>query len=378
MLKNMRELVHISNGKIVKRREENETPAKPFSFLKHDFTPYGSVDPRVFEPVDEEDIIEYLSELYDGLSDKEVERRRKFYDETTKRAVSGDDVEYHRYKEPEAEDKVGNLIYKLIVSEDIDSLTDEEKSFIEAIRFNKRKNYTSIAAIINDIIAVGKETGYQFPFLIVVSDWRHPKAFNQDVMVRESDARKNIHDIKRNDKVFAAPYGEYDPIFRKYYEYYTKCVDMGVEPHDCEIFNAIMKHLQNDDRTQKWMWTNIKFVTTILTVITILCTVILHVSPPTEEMLFEKGYTKQYIYIDNSKMEMSTVDNVIEFVKDKYPLTLSLYSEKELKKEIKSENDLSFLGLDVKELKIIKVPIVVRATEVSVEKDETSGKYKAV
>jgi hypothetical protein len=374
----MRELIHMTNGKITEKREEKGTPAKPFSFLKSYFTPYGSVDPRVFEPVDDEDIIEYLSELYDGLSDKEVERRRRFYDETTKRAVSGDDVEYHRYEEPETEDKVGNLIYKLIVSEDIDSLTNEEKSFIEAIRFNKRKNYTSIAAIVNDIVAVGKETGYQFPFLIVVSDWRHPKSFNQDVMIRESDARKDVHDIKRNDKVFAVPYGEYDPIFRKYYEYYTKCIDMGVEPHDCEIFNAIMKHLQNDDRTQKWMWTNIKFVGAILMIITILCIAILHVSPPTEEMLFEKGYTKQYIYIDNSTREMGTVDSVIEFVEDKYPTTLSLYSERELKKEIETENGISLLGRDVRDLKIIKVPIVVKATEVSVEKDKTSGKYKAV
>ena len=373
----MRELIHVSNGKVVERKEEG-LPSKHFSFLKHDFTPYGSVDPRVFEPVDEDDIIEYLSELYDGLSDKEVERRRKFYDETTKRAVSGDDIEYHRYEEPEIEDKVGNLIYKLIVSEDIDSLTNEERAFIEAIRFNKRKEYTSIAAIVNDIVAVGKETGYQFPFLIVVSDWRHPKSFNENVMVRESDARKNVYDIKRNDKVFAAPYGEYDPIFRKYYEYYIKCVSMGVEPHDCETFNAIIKHLQNDDRTQKWVWTNIKFVTIILTIVAILCIAILHVSPPTEEMLFEKGYTKQYIYIDNSNSEMGTVDSVIEFVEDKYPTTLSLYSERELRKEIKSENGISLLGRDVRDLKIIKVPIVVKATEVSVEKDKTSGKYKAV
>lgn len=374
----MRELIRFANGKVVERKEEKDVPSKSFSFLKHDFTAYGSIDPRVFEPVDDDDIIEYLSELYDGLSDKEVERRRKFYEETTKRAVSGDVVEYHRYKEPETVDKVGNLIYKLIVNEDIDSLTDEEKSFIEAIRFNKRKNYSSIAAIVNDIVAVGKETGYQFPFLIVVSDWRHPKAFNKDVMVRESDARENIHDIRRNDKVFAAPYGEYDPIFKKYYEYYTKCVDMGVEPHDCEIFNAIMRHYENDDRTQKWMWTNVKFVTAILTVITILCIAILHVSPPSEKSLFEKGYTKQYIYIDNSNMEMRTVDNVIEFVKDKYPLTLSLYSEKELRKEIKSENGLSFLGLDVRELKTVKVPIVVKAREVSITIDEASGKYKEV
>lgn len=374
----MRELIRFANGKVVERKEEKDIPSKSFSFLKHDFTPYGSVDSRVFEPVDDDDIIEYLSELYDGLSDKEVERRRKFYEETTKRVVSGDVVEYHRYEEQGTEDKVGNLIYKLIVSEDIDSLTDEEKSFIEAIRFNKRKNYSSIAAIVNDIVAVGKETGYQFPFLIVVSDWRHPKAFNQDVMIRESDARKDVHDIKRNDKVFAAPYGEYDPIFRKYYEYYTKCIDMGVEPHDCEIFNAIMRHYENDDRTQKWVWANIKFVTMILTIVTILCIAILHVSPPTEKKLFEKGYTKQYIYIDNSSGAMTTVDNVIDYVKDNYSLTLSLYSEKELRKEIKSENGLSFLGLDVRELKIIKVPIVVKAKEVSVEKDETSGKYKAI
>lgn len=374
----MRELIRFANGKVAERKEEKDVPSKSFSFLKHDFTPYGSIDPRVFETVDDNDIIEYLSELYDGLSDKEVERRRKFYEETTKRVVSGDVVEYHRYEEQGTEDKVGNLIYKLIVSEDIDSLTDEEKSFIEAIRFNKRKNYSSIAAIVNDIVAVGKETGYQFPFLIVVSDWRHPKAFNKDVMVRESDARENIHDIRRNDKVFAAPYGEYDPIFKKYYEYYTKCVDMGVEPHDCEIFNAIMRHYENDDRTQKWMWANIKFVTAILTVVTILCIAILHVSPPTEKKLFEKGYTKQYIYIDNSSGAMTTVDNVIDYVKDNYSLTLSLYSEKELRKEIKSENGLSFLGLDVRELKIIKVPIVVKAKEVSVEKDETSGKYKAI
>ena len=374
----MRELIHISNGKVSERKEEKSLPARPFRFLKHDFTPYGAVDPRVFEPVDEDEVIEYLSELYDGLSDEEVERRRKFYDETTERAMSGDVLEYHRYTDGDTEDKVGDLIYKLIVSEDIDSLTDEEKSFIEAIRFNKRKNYTSIAAIVNDIVAVGKETGYQFPFLIVVSDWRHPKSFNQDVMIRESDARKDVHDIKRNDKVFAVPYGEYDPIFRKYYEYYTKCIDMGVEPHDCEIFNAIMKHLQNDDRTQKWVWSNIKFVTMILTIVTIICIAILHVSPPTEEMLFEKGYTKQYIYIDNSNSEMGTVDSVVEFVEDKYPTTLSLYSERELKKEIKNENNISLLGRDVKDLKIIKVPIVVKATEVSVEKDKTSGKYKAV
>lgn len=374
----MRELIHYENGKIVKRKEEKDLPSKPFSFLKHDFTPYGSIDSRVFEPVDDDDVIEYLSELYDGLSDEEVERRRKFYDETTERAFSGDVVEYHRYEEPETEDKVGNLIYKLIVSEDIDSLTAEEKSFIEAIRFNKRKNYASIAAIINDIVAVGKETGYQFPFLIVVSDWRHPKAFNKDIMVRESDARKNVHDIKRDEKVFAAQYGEYDPIFRKYYEYYTKCIDMGVKPHDCEIFNAIIKHYENDDRTQKWMWTNIRFVAVILTVIAILCIAILHVSPPTEKKLFEKGYTKQYIYIDNSSGTLKNIDNVVQFIKDKYPLTLSLYSEKELKKEIRNENDIGILGRDISDLKTIKVPIVVKATEVSVTIDKTSGKYKAV
>jgi hypothetical protein len=373
----MRELIHISGGKVVERKEEKSLPAKPFRFLKHEFTSYGSIDSRVFEPVDDDDVIEYLSELYDGLSDEEVERRRTFYDETTKRAVSGDVVEYHRYEEPpDTEDKVGNLIYKLIVNEDIDSLTDEEKSFIEAVRFNKRKDYTSIAAIVNDIVAVGKETGYQFPFLIVVSDWRHPKAFNKDVMVRESDARKNVHDIKQNDKVYTAPYGKYDPIFSKYYEYYTKCLDMGVEPHDCEIFNAIVKHFEKDDRTQKWMWTNIKFVGAILMIITILCIAILHVSPPSEKTLFEKGYTKQYIYIDNISGAMKTVDNVIDYVKDKYPTTLSLYSEKELKKEIKTENDIGLLGKDVNDLTTIKVPIVVKAKEVSVTIDKTSGKYK--
>lgn len=374
----MRELIHITDGKVSERKEEKSLPERPFRFLKHDFTPYGAVDPRVFEPVDEEEIIEYLSELYDGLSDKEVERRRKFYDETTERAISGDVLEYHRYTDGDTEDKVGNLIYKLIVNEDIDCLTDEEKSFIEAVRFNKRKEYSSIASIINDIVAVGKETGYQFPFLIVVSDWRHPKAFNRDVMVRESDARKTVGDIKRNDKVFAAPYGEYDPIFRKYYQYYTKCVDMGVKPHDCETFFAIMKHWENDDIKQKYAWTNIKFVLVIAIIVGLICTMILHVSPPSEDELVSKGYTKQYIYIDNSSKAFKNVDNVIDYVKDRYSLTLSLYTEKELKKEIKSENNVGLLGREISELTRIKVPIVVRISEVSVTIDKASGRYKEV
>lgn len=374
----MRELIHISSGKISERKEEKSLPAKPFRFLKHDFTPFGSIDPRVFEPVDEDDIVNFISELYDGLSDEEVERRRTFYNETTARAVNGDDVEYHRYDEPNEYDKVGNLIYKLIVSEDMDSLTDEEKAFIEAIRFNKRKQYTSISAIINDIVEVGKETGYQFPFLIVVSDWRHPKSFNDDVMIRESDARRNIGDIRRGEKVAASPYGEYDPVFRKYYEYYLKCIDMGVDAHDCETFCAIVKHFENDDRAQKYIWTNIKFVSIILCMVAIICIAILHVSPPTEKGLFEKGYTKQYIYIDNTTKTFRNVDEIVDYVKEEYPLTLSLYTEKELKKEVRTDNNIGILGRDIAELDVVKVPIVVKATEVSVTIDKTSGKYKEV
>lgn len=374
----MRELIHISGGKVSERKEEKSLPAKPFRFLKHEFIPYGSVDPRVFEPVDEDEIIEYLSELYDGLTEKEIERRRKFYNETTERAFTGDDVEYQRYDEPETEDKVGNLIYKLIVNEDMDSLTNEEKSFIEAIRFNKRKNYTSIAAIVNDIVAVGKETGYQFPFLIVVSDWRHPKAFNDTVMVRESDARKNIKDVQRNQKVCATPYGKYDPIFRKYYEYYEKCIDMGVTPHDCETFFAIVKHWESDDRKQIYVWTNIKFVSVIIIIVALICTAILHVSPPTEGELADKGYTKQYIYIDNSEKTFKNVDDVVNYVRERYSLTLSLYTEKELKKEISTENGVGLLGRDITDLEIIKVPTVVPISEVNVAFDKTSGKYREV
>ena len=153
---------------------------------------------------------------------------------------------------------------------------------------------------------------------------------------------------------------------------------MGVTPHDCETFFAIVKHWESDDRKQRYVWTNIKFVSVIIIIVALICAAILHVSPPTEGELADKGYTKRYIYIDNSEKTFKNVDNVVDYVGEMYSLTLSLYTEKELKKEISTENGIGLLGRDITDLKIIKVPIVVPISEVNVAFDKTSGKYRDV
>lgn len=319
---------------------------------------FGGLDKRLFEEHNDEDVLTYISEMYSNrfLTEADIEYRQQFFNDTTRRVVEGDDVEYYEFNGNS--DEFSELIVKLVKYDT--NFTPKEQVFLDALMMTYPRRHTQILYdIYHNIIQKGVKT---LPFKIVVNDNLNDKLFLPEIMVRKSRVEKDVSDVKEYDRVSTKQYGAYDKVYNDYKKYYTKCGELGIEPHDCEAFIAIKRHLENDDRFEKKIKANIKFLSVLIFVVIFICWGIFHTSIPSDDEIYSKGFEKSVVAVTG----VTTTYEAIGYVHQYYPVTFSVYTEKQLRKELLSLNknaDDRFLN------KEIKIPVLVPRKTDKVERN---------
>lgn len=181
---------------------------------------------------------------------------------------------------------------------------------------------------------------------------------------------RNLYEELTNEARKTHRSKEWEITCHKYFEYYDRCLELGITPYSAEVWSAIKRQLNNKRNLYKKRVKEVKILSLLLMVIVISLNILFGGNPPDVYNIIDKNNTKSYITVEyqdtficksinsyNEQIAIRTIDDSIKYIETFYPETFQYYKYKDLKKEIRKINKCDIFGEFI-DRKIV-LPIIV-------------------